>query len=110
MKKLVILISGRGSNLAAIARAGLPAKISAVISNRADAAGLKLGEQAGIPAEVVDDRGLPSRKAFEAALVDAIDRHSPDLIVLAGFMRVLSADVVGRYSGRMINIHPYLLP
>jgi len=110
MKKLVILISGRGSNLEAIARAGLPAKISAVISNRADAAGLKLGEQAGIPAEVVDDRGLPSREAFEAALADAIDRHSPDLIVLAGFMRVLGADVVRRYSGRMINIHPSLLP
>lgn len=110
MKKLVILISGRGSNLAAIARADLPAKISAVISNRADAAGLKLGEQAGIPAEVVDDRGLPSREAFEAALADAIDRHSPDLIVLAGFMRVLGADVVRRYSGRMINIHPSLLP
>ena len=110
MKKLVILISGRGSNLGAIARAGLPAKISAVISNRADAAGLKLGEQAGIPCEVVDDRGFPSREAFETALADAIDRHSPDLIVLAGFMRVLGADVVRRYSGRMINIHPSLLP
>lgn len=110
MKKLVVLISGRGSNLDAIVRAGVPAKIVAVISNRADAAGLKLGEQAGIPTEGVDDRGFPSREAFEAALADAIDRHSPDLIVLAGFMRVLGADVVRRYSGRMINIHPSLLP
>jgi phosphoribosylglycinamide formyltransferase-1 len=110
MKKLVVLISGRGSNLDAIVRAGVPAKIVAVISNRADAAGLKLGEQAGIPTEVVDDREFPSREAFEAELADAIDRHSPDLIVLAGFMRVLGADVVRRYSGRMINIHPSLLP
>ena len=110
MKKIVVLISGRGSNLDAIVRAGVPAKIVAVISNRADAAGLKLGEQAGIPTEVVDDREFPSREAFEAELADAIDRHSPDLIVLAGFMRVLGADVVRRYSGRMINIHPSLLP
>lgn len=94
----------------AIVRAGLPAEIAAVISNRAEAAGLKVAAEAGLPGQVVDERGFPAREAFEAALADAIDRHSPDLIALAGFMRVLGADFVRRYSGRMINIHPSLLP
>ena len=94
----------------AIVRAGLPAEIAAVISNRPDAAGLKFSAQAGVSAQVVDERALSSRGAFEDALADAIDRHSPDLIALAGFMRVLGADFVRRYSGRMINIHPSLLP
>ena len=94
----------------AIIRAGLPAEIAAVISNRADAAGLKFSAQSGVPAQVVDERGFPARETFDAALADAIDRHSPDLIALAGFMRVLGADFVRRYSGRMINIHPSLLP
>ncbi len=110
MKKIVILISGRGSNMEAIVRAGLPAEVAAVISNRADAAGLKFSSQAGIPTHTVDDRAFPARETFEAALADAIDRHSPDLIALAGFMRVLGADFARRYSGRMINIHPSLLP
>lgn len=94
----------------AIVRAGLPAEIAAVISNRADAAGLKFGAQSRIATEVVDERSFPAREAFEAALSGAVDRHSPDLVVLAGFMRVLSGDFVRRYSGRMINIHPSLLP
>src|SRR5262245_24851550 len=110
MKKIVILISGRGSNMEAIIRAGLPAKIAAVISNRPDAAGLKFAAQAGVPSQVVDERALPSREAFDGALADEIDRHAPDLVALAGFMRVLGADFVRRYSGRMINIHPSLLP
>jgi phosphoribosylglycinamide formyltransferase-1 len=110
MKKIVILISGRGSNMEAIVRAGLPAEIAAVMSNRAEAAGLKVAAEAGLSGQVVDERGFPAREAFEAALADAIDRHSPDLIALAGFMRVLGADFVRRYSGRMINIHPSLLP
>jgi phosphoribosylglycinamide formyltransferase 1 len=110
MKKVVILISGRGSNMEAIIRARLPAEITAVISNRADAAGLKVAAQAGVPARVVDERTFPSREVFEGALASAIDLHSPDLIALAGFMRVLGADLVRRYSGRMVNIHPSLLP
>jgi len=110
MKKIVILISGRGSNMEAIVRARLPAEIAAVISDRPDAAGLKFSAQAGVSAQVVDERACPSRGAFEDALAHAIDRHSPDLIALAGFMRVLGADFVRRYSGRMINIHPSLLP
>jgi phosphoribosylglycinamide formyltransferase-1 len=110
MKKVVILISGRGSNMEVIVRAGVPAEIAAVISNRADAAGLQFAAQAGIPAQVVDEREFPSREAFEGALANAIDRYSPDLVALAGFMRVLGGDFVRRYSGRMLNIHPSLLP
>ena len=94
----------------AIARAGRPAQIATVISNRGDAAGLKFAEREGLVTQVVDDRSFPSRSAFEDALAVAIDRHSPDLVALAGFMRVLGADVVRRYSGRMINIHPSLPP
>jgi phosphoribosylglycinamide formyltransferase-1 len=110
MKKIVILISGRGSKMEAIVRAGLPAQIAAVISNRADAAGLKFAANESIPAQVVDERGFSTREAFEGALATAIDRHSPDFVALAGFMRVLGADFVRRYSGRMVNIHPSLLP
>lgn len=110
MKTIVILISGRGSNMEAIVRAGLPARIAAVISNRVDAPGLKFAAQAGVRSQVVDDRGFPSREAFEGALAAAIDEHSPDLLALAGFMRVLGGDFVRRYAGRMINIHPSLLP
>lgn len=110
MKTIVILISGRGSNMEAIVRAGLPARIAAVISNRPDAPGLKFAAQAGVRSQVVDDRGFPSREAFEGALAAAIDEHSPDLLALAGFMRVLGGDFVRRYAGRMINIHPSLLP
>ena len=110
MKKLVILISGRGSNMEAIVRAGLPAQVAAVISDRADATGLKFSAQAGVSSQTVDGQAFASREGFEAALAEAIDRHSPDLIALAGFMRVLGGDFVRRYSGRMINIHPSLLP
>jgi phosphoribosylglycinamide formyltransferase-1 len=110
VRNIVILISGRGSNMEALVRASLPAKVAAVISNRADAAGLKFAAQTGIPTQVVDDRGFPSREAFDAALAAAVDAHSPDLVALAGFMRVLGGDFVRRYSGRLVNIHPSLLP
>ena len=110
MKKIVVLISGRGSNMEAVVRAKLPAEIAAVISNRADAAGLGFAAQAGVSTQVADEREFSSREAFEGALAKAIDMHSPDLVALAGFMRVLGADFVRRYSGRMLNIHPSLLP
>jgi len=110
MKSIVILISGRGSNMEAIVRAGLPAKIASVVSNRADAAGLKFAAQAGIPAAVVDEREFPSREAFDAALSKTIDAHSPDLVALAGFMRILGEGFIRRYQGRLVNIHPSLLP
>lgn len=111
MKNLVILISGRGSNMEAILAAGIPGtRVAAVISNRPEAAGLDIARRAGVGAEVVDHRGYPDRAAFDAALAEAIDRHAPDLVVLAGFMRVLGDDFVSRYSGRLVNIHPSLLP
>ncbi|ROR35069.1 phosphoribosylglycinamide formyltransferase [Inmirania thermothiophila] len=111
---VVALISGRGSNLQAIldeAAAGrLPVQVRAVISNRPEAQGLARAQAAGIATEVVDHTAFPDRLAFEAALTEAIDRHRPDLVLLAGFMRVLSAQTVARYAGRMLNIHPSLLP
>jgi len=110
VKNIVILISGRGTNMEAIVGAGLPTKVAAVISNRADAAGLKFAAQSGIAAQVVDERKFSSRGAFDTALEAAIERHSPDLLALAGFMRVLGGDFVRHYSGRMVNIHPSLLP
>jgi len=110
VKSVVILISGRGSNMEAIVRAELPAKVAAVISNRADAPGLKFAAQSGLPVEVVDEREFSLRGAFDAALEAAIERHSPDLVALAGFMRILGGDLVRHYSGRMVNIHPSLLP
>src|SRR4051812_11451451 len=94
----------------ALARAGLPARISAVVSNRPDAAGLRFAAEHGIPTAVVDHRRFPDRDAFDAALAAAVDRYEPDLVALAGFMRVLGGDVVRRYQGRMLNIHPSLLP
>ncbi len=110
MKSVVILISGRGSNMEAIVGAGLSAKVAAVISNRPDAAGLKFAAHSGIAVQVVDEREFSSRGAFDVALEAAIERHSPDLVALAGFMRVLGGDFVRHYSGRMVNIHPSLLP
>ena len=110
MKNVVILISGRGSNMEAIVRAGLPTRVAAVISNRTDAAGLKFAAQSGLPVKVVDEREFSSRGAFDTALEAAIERHSPDLVALAGFMRILGGDFVRHYSGRMVNIHPSLLP
>ena len=110
MKNLVILISGRGSNLRALLEAGLPARAAAVISDRPGAAGLDIARAHGVPAGVLDYREYASREAFDAALAGEIDRHTPDLVLLAGFMRVLSDAFVRRYEGRMLNIHPSLLP
>ena len=110
---VVILISGSGSNLQAIidaARDDLPVDIRAVISNQADAYGLERARRAGIPAEVLDHREYDSREAFDAALMQRIDAHAPGLVVLAGFMRILTPAFVGHYQGRMLNIHPSLLP
>ncbi|AOK47847.1 MULTISPECIES: phosphoribosylglycinamide formyltransferase [Burkholderia] len=114
MKKLVILISGRGSNMEAIVRAcareGWPAEVAAVISNRPGAAGLEFAASHGIATAVVDHRAFDSRDSFDAALAAEIDRFGPDLVVLAGFMRILTPAFVARYEGRMLNIHPSLLP
>ncbi|WP_118179550.1 phosphoribosylglycinamide formyltransferase [Paraburkholderia phosphatilytica] len=114
MKKLVILISGRGSNMEAIVRAcandGWPAQVAAVIANRPDAAGLEFAASQRIATAVVDHRQFPDRESFDAALAREIDAHAPDLVVLAGFMRVLTDGFVDRYAGRMLNIHPSLLP
>ncbi|MCC6247033.1 MAG: phosphoribosylglycinamide formyltransferase [Rubrivivax sp.] len=114
MKRIVILISGRGSNMEAMveraASEGWPAQVVAVLANRPDAAGLAFARARGIAAEVVDHKAFASREAFDAALAEAIDRHAPDLVVLAGFMRVLGEAFVRRYEGRLLNIHPSLLP
>ena len=112
--RLVVLISGRGSNFKAILDAartgGLPVEVCAVISNRPGAAGLEHARAAGVPSEVVDHRGFPDRDAFDTALMRAIDRYRPDLVALAGFMRVLGPRFIAHYEGRLINIHPSLLP
>jgi phosphoribosylglycinamide formyltransferase-1 len=110
VKSVVVLISGRGSNLAAILKARLPARFNAVISNNPDAAGLDIARAHGIDTEVVDHRAFARREDFDARLAQAIDAHAPDLLVLAGFMRVLGEEFVNRYQGRMVNIHPSLLP
>ena len=114
MKKLVILISGRGSNMEAIVRACAqerwPAEIAAVIANRPDAAGLAFAASHGVATAVVDHRSFDGRDSFDAALAAEIDRFSPDLVVLAGFMRILTPAFVRRYEGRLLNIHPSLLP
>lgn len=110
MKKIVILISGRGSNMQALLSARLPCHIAAVISNRADAAGLGIAGQQGIVTRVVAHRDYSDRAAFDVALAEVIDSYQPDFIVLAGFMRILTARFVEHYRGRLINIHPSLLP
>ena len=122
MKNIVILISGSGSNMAAIVKTAqreawserLGAKVVAVISNKADAKGLVFAKAQGIATAVLDHTGFQSREAFDAELAALIDRyaqpHAPVLVVLAGFMRILTAEFVGRYAGRLINIHPSLLP
>ena len=114
MKRIVILISGRGSNMEAIVRAsaaqGWNAVVAAVISNRDDAAGLTFAAAHGIATGVVDHRAFPDRASFDAALAKAVDAHAPDLLLLAGFMRILTPGFVQRYAGRLLNIHPSLLP
>jgi phosphoribosylglycinamide formyltransferase-1 len=110
MKSVVILISGRGSNMQAILEADLPVKIAAVISNNPDAQGLEIARRHGVATEVVNHREHESREAFDAALAACIDRFEPDLLVLAGFMRILTPGFVKHYAGRLINIHPSLLP
>ena len=118
MKNIVILISGGGSNMAAIVRAAqrerwadsLDSCVVAVISNRPAAAGLALAQELGVAAEALDHKAFDSREAFDAALAERIDRHAPSLVVLAGFMRILTPGFVARYAGRLVNIHPSLLP
>ena len=114
MKRIVILISGRGSNMEAIvqrcAEQQWPAAVVAVVANRPDARGLDFARARGIATAVVDHRAHGSREAFDAALAAAIDAFAPDLVVLAGFMRILGEGFVRRYEGRLLNIHPSLLP
>ncbi|MDR2839283.1 MAG: phosphoribosylglycinamide formyltransferase [Azonexus sp.] len=114
MKRIVILISGRGSNMEALIAARnagrLPVEIAAVISNRPDAGGLETAARAGIATAVLDHKGFAGREAFDAALAGLIDGYAPDLVVLAGFMRILGEAFVRRYEGRLLNIHPSLLP
>ena len=118
MKHIVILISGAGSNMAAIARAAererwaerLGARVAAVIGNRPDAGGLRVAAEMGIATAVVDHKAFGQREDFDAALIQAIDPHAPALVVLGGFMRVLTPGFVAHYAGRLVNIHPSLLP
>jgi phosphoribosylglycinamide formyltransferase-1 len=122
MKSIAILISGGGSNMAAIVRAAQAqrwesrwgARVSAVISNKADAGGLVFAREHGIATAVVDHRAFADqpqpRESFDAALMAEIDRHDPHLVVLAGFMRILTPGFVAHYEGRLVNIHPSLLP
>jgi phosphoribosylglycinamide formyltransferase-1 len=110
VKRIVILISGLGSNMQALLEAKLPCRIAAVISNREDALGLETARMHGIPTAVIPHKNYPDRATFDAALAQTIDSYSADLIVLAGFMRILTANFVERYRGKLINIHPSLLP
>lgn len=118
MKNIVILISGGGSNMAAIVRAAerdrwadrFGARIAAVVSNKAEAGGLALARSHGIDTAVVPHKDFASREVFDEALAKVVDGYSPALVVLAGFMRILTPGFVGRYAGRLVNIHPSLLP
>jgi phosphoribosylglycinamide formyltransferase-1 len=118
MKNIVILISGGGSNMAAIVRAAQQqrweqhygARVVAVVSNKPSAKGLDFARAQGIATEVLEHQPFPSREAFDAELVRVIDRHAPTLVVLAGFMRILTPGFVTHYAGRLLNIHPSLLP
>jgi len=114
MKNIVVLISGRGSNMEAIVRAcaaeAWPARVAAVISNRAGAAGLDFAAAHGIATAVVEHTAFASREAFDAALAEAVGAFSPDVVALAGFMRILTPGFVQRHAGRLVNIHPSLLP
>ena len=108
--RVVVLLSGRGSNFRAIAEAGLPIEIAAVISNRPQAAGLGYARERGIFAVALDHTEHPDREAFDALLADEVERHRPDLVVLAGYMRILGPAFIARFEGRLLNIHPSLLP
>jgi phosphoribosylglycinamide formyltransferase-1 len=114
MKRIVILISGRGSNMEAIVQAceaeGWDARVAAVLSNRAEAAGLAYAASRGIATAVVDHKAFATRDAFDAALADRIEAHAPDIVVLAGFMRILTPAFVQSFAGRLVNVHPSLLP
>ncbi|MEY2952813.1 MAG: hypothetical protein RLZZ401_900 [Pseudomonadota bacterium] len=118
MQNIVILISGGGSNMAAIVRTALrdgwrqrlDAQVAAVISNKADAPGLAFAREQGIATAVLDHKGFASREAFDAQLALLIDSYQPALVLLAGFMRILTPGFVNRYAGRLVNIHPSLLP
>lgn len=110
---VVVLISGSGSNLQALIDSQAednPARIRAVISNRADAFGLTRAQEADIPTAVLDHKAFDGRESFDAALMEVIDEHAPDLVILAGFMRILTPGFVRHYQGRLLNIHPSLLP
>jgi phosphoribosylglycinamide formyltransferase-1 len=114
MKRIVIVVSGQGSNMQAIVQAcraeRWPAEVAAVVSNRPQAGGLAAAQALGLATSVVDHQSFDTREAFDAALAAAIDGHRPDLVLLAGFMRVLTPAFVQRFQGRMLNIHPSLLP
>ena len=110
MKSLVILISGRGSNMQALLEAGYPLDSITVISNNPNAAGLEIARKHGVATAVLDHRSFPDRETFDAALAEKIDACNPELVALAGFMRILSDCFVQRYQGRLMNIHPSLLP
>ena len=111
MKNIVILISGRGSNMQAIVNAGIPdVRIAAVLSNSATAAGLAWAAERGIPTDSLNHKDFASRGAFDQATMEKIDAYQPDLVVLAGFMRILTPEFCTRYEGRLMNIHPSILP
>lgn len=110
MKSLVILISGRGSNMQALLEAGYPLDSITVISNNPNAAGLEIARKHGVATAVLDHRSFPDRETFDVALAEKIDACKPELVALAGFMRILSDCFVQRYQGRLMNIHPSLLP
>ncbi len=111
MKNIVILISGRGSNMQAIVNAAIPdARIAAVLSNSETAAGLAWAAERGIATDSLNHKDFPSRLAFDQAMVEKIDVYQPDLVVLAGFMRILTPEFCAHYSNRLINIHPSILP
>jgi phosphoribosylglycinamide formyltransferase-1 len=110
MKRIAILISGRGSNMQAILDADLPAQVVVVVSNNPDAKGLQTARARGLYTEIVNHRGFADRMTFDAALADKLAGFRPDLVVLAGFMRILTDTFIARYAGRILNIHPSLLP
>jgi phosphoribosylglycinamide formyltransferase-1 len=110
MKRIVILISGRGSNMQAVLEAKLNAMVCAVISNEASAKGLQIARDAGVDTRVISHHAYASRASFDRCLADTIEEYRPDLIVLAGFMRILTEEFISRFNGKIMNIHPSLLP